>query len=75
MCQDSIAETLANGIMSVPTGTKFAIMNKGRWRGTDLAIDRVGILEAVHRLGSISYNRVLQTINEGHAINADDDAP
>ena len=73
VCPDSIAETMANGIMSVLAGTKFAVLNRSRWRGADLAIDRVGILEAVHRLGSTSYKRMLQNMNEGYATHADDD--
>ena len=55
---------MSNGLVTALAGSSFELYPRHRWCGADLAIDRCGILEAVHELGSGAYTHYLALL--GH---------
>jgi len=53
-------DVLCNGLVTALAGSAFHVYPRHRWTGADLSLDRCGILEAVHRLGSGAYARFMQ---------------
>ena len=50
-------DMITNGIMTACCSTNFEILNRSRWLKNEVCIDRCGMLEAIHNLGSGTYRR------------------
>ena len=62
LTQGEAEEQVTNGIVTALTGSAFELYPRHRWTGADLAIDRCGLLEAVHGLGSGAYRQFLAIV-------------
>ena len=58
-------QIVCNGLITALAGTMFEIYPRHRWTGSDIALDRVGLLESVHNLGSSTYSRFLRMFHGG----------
>ena len=69
------AETeVCDGLVTALAGHMFELYPRSRWTGADISIDRCGLLECVHQLGSGSYMRFLESLGEGKGGTKDGDA-
>jgi hypothetical protein len=57
-----VLNCMINGLLYVLAGTSFEILNRSRWHGKELCIDRCGIIEAVHFLGSETFDCFLHLV-------------
>ena len=63
--RESVVRTLSNGLVSALTGRGFKIYPRHRWTGADEALDGVGLLQCIHRLGWMTYARWLRLMDAG----------
>ena len=63
--------TIANGLVTALAGCMHELYPRHRWVGADIAVDRCGLLCAVHDLGRGAYMRYMQKY--GKAEDADSD--
>ena len=57
LCSEKAALLMSNGLTWVLLGTNFEVISEGRWLANETAIDRCGLLEAVHGLGRSIFKR------------------
>jgi hypothetical protein len=60
--KDAALSVFTNGLITALAGTVFEVYPRHRWTGADLAIDRCGLLESVHGLGSATYARYMRLL-------------
>ena len=53
----SIDEHLTNGLTLALAASQPSVYNRSTWAGSDVAVNDIGLFEAVHRLLSTSYAR------------------
>ena len=56
-CRQKLLKNVTAGILSALASCQPHQYNRSRWTGCDIAIDELGVMEAVHRLLSTSYAR------------------
>ena len=78
LSQEKAVAMVSNGLVTALAGHMFELYPRHRWCGADLAVDRCGLLECVHGLGSGAYARYMELLNEqsaGDGVAADDGDP
>ena len=65
--REHVIEHLSNGLVVTLVSAQPSIYNRSIWRGSDLAIDDLGIFECVHRLLSTTYVRFCASHLSGSA--------
>jgi len=60
--KDAALSVFTNGLITAFAGTVFEVYPRHRWTSADLAIDRCGLLESVHGLGSATYARYMRLL-------------
>ena len=48
-------QLIVNGFLFVLCGSKFSVLNKSRWHGKEICLDRFALLDLVHNLGEDTY--------------------
>ena len=62
--QGEADKMVANGLVTALAGQMFELYPRSRWCGADISIDRCGLLESVHQLGSGTYRRFMERLDE-----------
>ena len=62
-----VGNQLAEGMIAVLAASQPSLYNRSKWTGSDIAVDELGIFEAVHRLLSTSFARFAATYGKGSA--------
>ena len=60
--KDAALTVFTNGLITALAGTVFEVYPRHRWTGADRAIDRCGLWESAHGLGSATYARCMCTL-------------
>ena len=61
----AILEHVTSGVMVALASAQPALYNRSKWTGCDLAVDDLGVFEAVHRLLSTTYCRFCASYASG----------
>ena len=62
---DEVKEHLTNGLVVALASSQPALYNRSKWTGSDMAVDDLGIFEAVHRLLSTTFARFCASYQSG----------
>jgi len=61
----SVLEHVTNGVVVALTSAQPHMYNRSKWTGSDLAVDDLGVFEAVHRLLSTTFCRFSASFVKG----------
>ena len=62
--QEQVTQRLVNGLVVALSGRVFSTYPQSRWIGCDVGVDEAGLCEAVHRLLSLSFARMMGRLDE-----------
>ena len=62
---EAILDTLTEGLVVALASSQPTLYNRSKWTGSDMAVDDLGIFEAVHRLLSTTFARFCASFHSG----------
>jgi hypothetical protein len=66
--RSEVVDHVTNGLLLALASTQPPIYNRSKWTGSDIAVDSLSIVEAVHRLLSTTYCRFVASYLKGSMV-------
>ena len=63
----TVSDHIVKGLLNALSGKIFTTYNNSKWLGCDVAIDEIGLAQAVHGLAAASFRRMLEKRRPGQA--------